>query len=101
MSETPTLWYPIPLSLGVAVVVALNFYKGKSWQQDPESKREVASTSQVSVKGPWQVRASLSQFVMSRLSSDDSNRFTSSVHSLYEPSLESTAPSILTLFPSG
>lgn len=56
LSETPTLWYPIPLSLGVAVVVALNFYKGKSWQRDPdEERREVASTSQVSVKGPWQV----------------------------------------------
>lgn len=60
-SETPTKWSPIPLSLGAAVLVALSFYKQRSWEQVDESKRPVPE-SQIKVQGPWQV-CSLSVWV--------------------------------------
>lgn len=53
LSTTPTVWYPIPLSLGVAVLVLVNFYKQRSWEKQDESKP--VPESEIKVKGPWQV----------------------------------------------
>lgn len=54
--ETPTKWYPIPVSLGIAVLVAVNFYKGRSWEQDEKGKgRSVVPEDEIKIKGPWQV----------------------------------------------
>lgn len=55
LAETPIVWYPIPISLGIVVIVAVNFYKGKSWQTKEGERKEPVSVNQVSVKGPWQV----------------------------------------------
>ncbi|KAK4706109.1 phosphatidylserine decarboxylase, partial [Phenoliferia sp. Uapishka_3] len=53
LSSTPTLWYPIPVSLGVAVLVVVNFYKQRSWEQKPG--QFPVPESEIQVKGPWQV----------------------------------------------
>ncbi|KAM0747544.1 phosphatidylserine decarboxylase [Meredithblackwellia eburnea MCA 4105] len=67
LSSTPTTWYPIPVSLGIAVLVVVNFYKGRSWettqddeqgQQDGKGKgkgKVPATEEEIKVKGPWQV----------------------------------------------
>jgi hypothetical protein len=57
LASSPTKWYPIPISLGIALLVVVNFYKQRSWE--PKEERKVPATeSQVKVKGPWQVRPS-------------------------------------------
>lgn len=57
--ETPVKWFPIPVSLGIAVLVVLNFYKGRSWEQDSiDSKGKstaVVPEDEIKIKGPWQV----------------------------------------------
>ncbi|SGY91945.1 BQ5605_C038g11707 [Microbotryum silenes-dioicae] len=65
-SSTETRWYPIPISLGAALLVALSLYKKRdglynnldsdSTDSDSRSgRRKPVSESQIKVQGPWQV----------------------------------------------
>lgn len=53
LSSTPTTWYPIPVSLGVALLVVINFYKQRSWES--RGGKGPVPESEIKVKGPWQV----------------------------------------------
>lgn len=64
LAETPmsTVWYPLPISLGIVVLVVVNFYKQRSWEsREPAATGEDAKqqrTASVAIEGPWQVRQS-------------------------------------------
>lgn len=102
LSTTPTVWYPIPLSLGVAVLVLVNFYKQRSWEKQDESKP--VPESEIKVKGPWQVRLAIafqSLPPMLMLAASCSPRFTSSEPFLFDPFRAFTGCSIRTPYPFG
>jgi len=48
LKETPTKWYPIPIGLGIAVLVGMRFIK-EQWNNDS------VGDDNVRVQGPWQV----------------------------------------------
>jgi phosphatidylserine decarboxylase len=60
--DTPTKWYPIPIALGAAVLVAVNYAKSSPRSSSVNDRIEVMGDgehgAQVNVKssGPWQVR---------------------------------------------
>lgn len=54
MKDTPTSWYPIPLSIGAAVLVVVSFYKQVAMNHD--AQEDITATSDhVKVQGPWPV----------------------------------------------
>lgn len=61
LNSSPIKWYPIPIGLGIALLVALNTYK--QWDrrktEEEDAKREERTNRGVHIKGPWQVRNSI------------------------------------------
>ena len=54
MKDSPVSWYPLPLSIGAAVLVVVSFYKQVAMGHD--AQRDVAATAEhVKVEGPWPV----------------------------------------------
>ncbi|KAK4056992.1 phosphatidylserine decarboxylase 1 [Microbotryomycetes sp. JL221] len=52
-NSTETKWYPIPVSLGAAVLVGVSYYKQR--RLDKQKQADGNNNNQIRVSGPWQV----------------------------------------------
>ncbi|KAM0790609.1 hypothetical protein ACM66B_004473 [Microbotryomycetes sp. NB124-2] len=53
--STETKWYPIPVSLGAAVLVGVSYYKQRRADKASRNGDGVDNDRQIKVSGPWQV----------------------------------------------